>query len=296
MTAKQADPEISFGIPVRNGARFLERAISSCLEQEVENLELVIADNGSTDETPEICREWARKDQRVRYHRGRPVSAWRNYNRVFDLSTGEFFKWVAHDDWMSPRFARAALEDLRTHPDAALTTSPLCYIGDNGENKGTRPRPTEDVVGAAAPDVRIRLRTVIRGFRDVSASAFGLMRTSALLQTGQIRNVPEPDRVLIGELALLGPIRFLTEPLLFRYLGDEHLGRDTWIWLDPENVGRPKLATPRFLVHHLAAIRRSGFATSEKLALASELVTGAAIARSRYKFRRWLPTQRQRTR
>jgi glycosyltransferase involved in cell wall biosynthesis len=61
-------PILSIGMPIYNGARFVQEAIDSILEQDCD-LELIISDNGSTDGTEKICRQYASKDGRIRYHR-----------------------------------------------------------------------------------------------------------------------------------------------------------------------------------------------------------------------------------
>lgn len=52
-------PLVSVGMPVYNGAKTLRRAMDSILGQDYSNFEFIISDNASTDETPEICREYA---------------------------------------------------------------------------------------------------------------------------------------------------------------------------------------------------------------------------------------------
>ena len=62
-------PRVSIGLPVFNGEQFLPAAIDSLLDQTYSDFELVISDNGSTDNTETICRDYAAKDPRVRYYR-----------------------------------------------------------------------------------------------------------------------------------------------------------------------------------------------------------------------------------
>ena len=92
-------PLVSVGLPVYNGERYLREAVDSVLGQTYVNLELVISDNASTDATEAICREYAARDPRVRYHRAeRNRGAVWNFNRAFELARGEFFMWQAFDD------------------------------------------------------------------------------------------------------------------------------------------------------------------------------------------------------
>ncbi|WP_165367920.1 glycosyltransferase family 2 protein, partial [Phytoactinopolyspora endophytica] len=90
-----SSPRVTIGLPVYNGERYLADAIASILAQEFADFELLIADNGSTDATADICSDAARSDSRVTVHRSdvNRGAAW-NYNRLVDLARGEYFKWA----------------------------------------------------------------------------------------------------------------------------------------------------------------------------------------------------------
>ena len=62
-------PVASVGMPVYNGERYLEVALSSVLAQTLDDLEVIICDNASTDRTAEICQDYAARDRRIRYFR-----------------------------------------------------------------------------------------------------------------------------------------------------------------------------------------------------------------------------------
>ena len=61
-------PKVSIGMPVFNGEKYLKEAINSILAQTYQDFELIISDNASTDQTPQICSEYAFKDSRIRYY------------------------------------------------------------------------------------------------------------------------------------------------------------------------------------------------------------------------------------
>ena len=60
---------VSIGLPVRNAGDRIADVVRSVLAQDHQNLELLITDNASTDGTEEVCRELARSDSRIAYHR-----------------------------------------------------------------------------------------------------------------------------------------------------------------------------------------------------------------------------------
>ena len=78
--------KVSIGMPAYNSEDIIGAALDSLLAQDFEDFELIISDDASQDRTPEICREYAETDDRVKYHYSATnVGALRNLNRVFDL-------------------------------------------------------------------------------------------------------------------------------------------------------------------------------------------------------------------
>ncbi|WNC86000.1 glycosyltransferase family 2 protein [Thermosynechococcus sp. QKsg1] len=89
---------LSIGMPVYNGAKFIREALDSLLAQTFTDFELIISDNASTDETEAICREYAAKDKRIRYVRqAQNLGAAANFKYVLDEARGEYFMWAAAD-------------------------------------------------------------------------------------------------------------------------------------------------------------------------------------------------------
>ena len=92
-------PLVSIGLPVYNGENFVADAIRCVLSQTFTDWELIISDNASSDRTLSICQEFAAKDSRIRiYQNKRNMGFAPNYNHVFHVSRGRYFKWIAHDD------------------------------------------------------------------------------------------------------------------------------------------------------------------------------------------------------
>lgn len=223
-------PTVSIGLPVYNGANFLEAAVDSILKQGFEDFELIISDNASTDETPEICQLFAKRDERVRYL---PVDENRganpNFNRVFRHSTGTYFKWAAHDDILMPTYLERCVELLDAdaglvlahtetvlidrHGDELLALAHLALDGDGFlENLPEGPALWEHT---ASPSPSVRFGGVL--FDMVYAlPIFGVMRRDALLQTRLQQDFYGTDKVLLGELALVGRFGYADERLFLR--------------------------------------------------------------------------------
>jgi glycosyltransferase involved in cell wall biosynthesis len=94
---------ISIAMPVYNGASYLREALDSLCAQSFSDFEVVISDNASTDETPAICQEYARRDPRINVNRShRFLVQAENVNRAVELCSGEWVKLFCHDDLMDP--------------------------------------------------------------------------------------------------------------------------------------------------------------------------------------------------
>lgn len=93
-------PKVSIIIPTYNRANYLPQAIESALSQDYPNLEVVVSDNCSTDETPEIVKKYM-NDEKFRYFRNKEnIGMVRNWRKaVFEYSTGDWFLILSDDDY-----------------------------------------------------------------------------------------------------------------------------------------------------------------------------------------------------
>ena len=104
-------PNVSIILPVYNGARYLAQAIDSCLNQTYRNIELIIVDDCSTDETPAIVRSYT--DPRIRYVRNKTNRRLpQSLNIGFALATGEYLTWTSDDNEFLPHAIETMLKIL----------------------------------------------------------------------------------------------------------------------------------------------------------------------------------------
>lgn len=96
-------PEISLVIPVYNGEKFLPAAIGSVLDQEYADFELIIVNDCSTDSTPRIIADFAKRDDRVKVINN-PVNQKlpKSLNIGFQNATGKYFTWTSDDNFLLP--------------------------------------------------------------------------------------------------------------------------------------------------------------------------------------------------
>jgi glycosyltransferase involved in cell wall biosynthesis len=200
-----AVPLVSIGLPVRNGEHRVATTIRSVLQQDHEDLELVISDNASTDATEEICRDLARSDPRVRYHR-QPVDLGilGNFQATMRLATGPFFRWVGDDDGLHPSYASRCLDAFARRPEALLVTTQIEYVAPDGSSAMSS---EYDPTLLADPDPVERLAGILYYLNESSLLVdpmYSMMRRDHVVAIPRVNTLRE-DEVFATRLALAGP-------------------------------------------------------------------------------------------
>lgn len=130
---------VSIVIPTFNRAVYLEGAISSALEQDYGDLEIIIADNASTDNTEAVAKIYCR-DPRVKYFRNSEnIGMVRNWRKsVFELTTGDWFLILSDDDILTnSKFVSQAVELIRSSREITVVYS-SSYVYDEALNTVTK--------------------------------------------------------------------------------------------------------------------------------------------------------------
>ena len=110
---------VTIGIPVYNGELLMKKCIESVLSQTYENFELIISDNASTDSTPDICKEFLKKDDRITFVRQNENMGqnW-NFNFPLEKANGEYFVWLVADAILLPEFIEKNIAVLESQDNA----------------------------------------------------------------------------------------------------------------------------------------------------------------------------------
>jgi hypothetical protein len=186
---------------VYNGERFLEETLDSILNQTFTDFELIISDNSSTDRTAAISRDYAMRDNRIRYYRSeKNMGAGWNVRRVYGLATGKYFKWAAADDLLEPEFLRFCVEALERDPDCVVAYTKTREVDENGAFIRNYVTPMQTNSSDAVERFREMLLTY-----HMCYQIFGVMRMSALRQVPPQGSYVNSDGVLLAQMSLLGP-------------------------------------------------------------------------------------------
>lgn len=222
-------PRVCIGIPVYNGERYLAATVEACLAQTHHDLEVVIADNASTDGTAEIARGFVERDPRVRYaHFSEHVGVADSFTRTFRECRSEYFKWAASDDLTDPTFVEKAVAVLDAQPDVVVCYSEAAVVDETGAIV----RRDDFVLDLDDPRPSTRFRRLVMAppKRHGAHEQYGVIRADAMRRTGVMSTHVCGDRVLLAQLTLLGRLVRLPEVLFFNR---DHDGRS-------QRDGRPK--------------------------------------------------------
>lgn len=127
-------PRISVCIPTFNNALLVQEAIRSALDQDYPNLEVIVVDNASTDNTLtnlETLKQTHPRGEALHYHANPTnIGMTGNFRRVLELATGKYVTFVSSDDLLYPGALTALVGALEAHPEATFAFTQVAYIGE----------------------------------------------------------------------------------------------------------------------------------------------------------------------
>ncbi len=131
-----SEPLISIIIPVYNHARFLPETLKSLINQTYKNIEIIIVDDGSTDETPAVCKAFAEQNPRIKVitQSNKGPSAARN--KAIAASRGEYIGLLDSDDVLFPERIATQYEVLQKNPDVDLVYTAIIMVDIKGHPCG----------------------------------------------------------------------------------------------------------------------------------------------------------------
>ena len=267
------DTLVSIGMPVRNGGARLTEVIASALAQDHGRIELVISDNASTDDTEEICRELARTDSRIAYHRQpENIGLTQNFDATIRLAQGTYFRWLGDTDWIAPTYVSRCLAEFAADERLILVTTQIDYLGEDGV---TRTAPYHGTgLGSDNPVDRFEeMLSLLNQSYLMIDPIYGLMRREVIAAIPRRPSLRE-DQIFAAKIALAGPWAHVSETLARRGWEDtrrpqlaRRLGVPVWqarvatVWqcrellqcvrdadLDPAQRRRARAAVARFYV------------------------------------------------
>ena len=207
---------VSIGLPTYNRAPLLRLSVDSLLAQTYKNFELIISDDGSTDETEKLCEEYAARDERIRYIRHpKNIGHVVNFEFVVRQAKGEYFMWGGDDDLWDRQFIEKLILALDKNPKANLAVSSYQRIYSDGKICSTTILENEnDLNNLTHGEI---CRKVFSSRYSVKHFMYGIYKKDFL---DKLFARPKPeginwDRVFSGEVVLSSPVVSVPDLLLF---------------------------------------------------------------------------------
>ncbi len=123
-------PEVSVVIPTYNQPRYLRQAIDSALAQTYRDFEVIVVDDGSTDDTPDVVASYGERIRGLRKPNGGTASA---LNAGIRVAQGRWIGYLGHDDMWEPAKLERQMAAIRAHPQAALIYTDVVTVNAEGQ-------------------------------------------------------------------------------------------------------------------------------------------------------------------
>lgn len=216
------DRRVTVVLPVRNGDSVLRLVLDNLLAQSHKELEIVLCDNASTDQTPEICKEYSARESTVRYIRSDvPLKVLANWELGYRQVTTPYFLWAPDDHLHSENFVEALLDALEAAPEAGLAFGEVVRFYDYDAYK------EEGVIypyNCATAGVPIWKRLV--SDKNGPFTPYGLFRTSTLQHYRWYEHTVSPDWPLVIYVLVLTDIIQVTGAMFYFQQGKHRLHSD----------------------------------------------------------------------
>jgi len=248
----------SIVIPTYNYGRFLDRAVSSALAQPGDDFEVLVVDDGSTDDTPRVVERFG---DDLRYVRQQNRGAAAARNRGAELAAGEWIVFLDADDRLLPKALAHFREATAAHAEAAMVFGHHVSVSEDGRRRETAPQPI--------------LGEPLDNFRRFVDRQFGIAHGTVAIRRPVFETLRYPPGISNGEdIVLFGQILALFPCATFpRATAEVHA-----------HAGRMR--------SNVDAVLSSGMKTVDALFQSDLLPAEAMRCRRLFESRRWLSLAR----
>ena len=186
---KVSNPLISVIIPVYKVEKYLEKCVDSVINQTYDNLEIILVDDGSPDNCPKMCDEYAKKDKRIKVIHKENGGVGSARNKGIEKSTGEYITFVDSDDWLEKNFIQEMLFIINKYKVDYVT----CGYYRVYENK-------KEIINGNLEEIVIDSKEYVNKLLNVQ-NGYGFVHMKLIKKT-KISNLRFEEKLVVGEDAL----------------------------------------------------------------------------------------------
>jgi glycosyltransferase involved in cell wall biosynthesis len=232
------NPLVTVGIPVFNGEKYIRKAIDSILVQTFSNFNCIISDNGSTDKTEIICKEYEKKDKRITYVKhGKNLGPDFNFRFVLSKAKSKYFVWLAYDDYWESTFLEKNTTILEKNHNVVGSIGIVKFFGmkdfhikknivfkiKNKMKRGSNDQHGKYIHVRPASGIYEKKVSIYLRF-DQASFVYGLFRTEKLKNRMVSADQIGWDLLLILNILKDGDLHVIDEILLYRFVSGVHSG------------------------------------------------------------------------
>lgn len=208
---------VSVIIPVYNTEKYIGKAVESILQQTYKNLELILVDDASTDNTYQILKAYAEKDVRIRLYRNeKNLGMMPNWNNALQYVTGKYWAKLDADDWWQENFIEDCYNIISKDDTIGMVCGRYVYIDENDDIIPNTEYQLPDNFKNTATDFIWRVKKGNGLFVPALAQqGNGLIKTAVLEQLGKYTLLPAGDTELFFRIGAHYKIFFLDK--LYHY-------------------------------------------------------------------------------
>jgi glycosyltransferase involved in cell wall biosynthesis len=210
---------VSIGVPIFNGVNILKRSVDSLINQSYKDLEIIIVDDCSTDDSFNFIKKLYSHHPNIKiYKNNKNIGLTENCSKIFTLSSGKYFFWNAQDDFRDKYYVEKCLNLMEENPDASLCNS-FTAVFYKDPQKIMHINNLNSINNKSLIE---RYWKLLRNYNDVNI--YGFMRSEILKKTNLWLPINGSANNLLFELIILGKFIQVKETL-FYYSGQSMYDR-----------------------------------------------------------------------
>jgi glycosyltransferase involved in cell wall biosynthesis len=193
-----SNPKLTIGLMVYNEADYLDKTFESIFSQDIDNYEILVGNNASTDGSSEIIDKWAKKYPEI-VHIKRPfnIGALQNWNDIIERARGEYFVLAGGHDLWSPTYLKSLIDYLDFNKRVVIAFAQTQWIDECGNNLSI---PTSLLDTSGMQPLAKFVSLMFAGQHYL----YGMMRLSAVKKTRRQLEVIGSGEIFLQELAQYG--------------------------------------------------------------------------------------------